>query len=425
MKKVLFIVLSSLLIYGACSSASSSGSGPATPENFLDYVPAVPDRENAAYPLEPMAEKTAFRYFADEGLTIGWNMGNTLDAYSGDRIGGETNWGNPEINQELMNGVKAAGFNIIRIPVTWMGHIGPAPDHRIAESRLKRVAEAVEMAHNAGLKVIINLHHDGSTSSLQKEEGWLSVGKAYKNKDEYARITHQFVRVWAQIAAYFKNYGDWLFFESMNEIHDGGWGWSDAFKSNPNPQLQIVNEWNQLFTAKVRSTGGNNAARYLVLPAYNTNYQQTLANTFKLPNDSAASKQVVSFHYYDPYEFGIASTRSEWGSAADKSKVANDFAPFKPKFIEKEIPVIIGESGAVRQLYPNDKAKEDKARQARLDYLSWVFSKAKENGLVPIYWDNGSTTGNGEKFGLFDRRTGGPNSDESRACIEAMINAVK
>jgi endoglucanase len=428
MKKILFIVLSSLLIYGACSSASSSGSGPApvTHKEFLAYVPTVPDRENNDYPLEPMADKTAFRYFADERIIVGWNLGNTFDAYSGDRVGGETNWGNPPPNQTLMNGIKAAGFNIIRIPVTWMGHIGAAPDHRIAESRLKRVAEVVEMAHNAGLKVIINLHHDGSTSSLTKEDGWLSVGKASKNDDENARITHQFVRVWAQIAAYFKNYGDWLFFESMNEIQDGGWGWSPAFKQNPNPQLKIVNEWNQLFTEKVRSTGGNNAVRYLVLPAYNTQHDITLDDKkFKLPADSAADKQVVSFHYYDPYEFGIEGKRSAWGSASDKSKVENDFKPFKPKFIDKEIPVIIGETGAVRQLYPDDKEKEDKARQARLDYLSHIYATAHTYGLVPIYWDNGATSGNGEKFGLFDRNTGVPNSDESRACIEAMINAVK
>ena len=423
MKKLFLIVLSSFLLYGACPSAPSPTADP-EPVGFLDYVPAVPDRENSVYPLEAMTDKTAFRYFADEKVTAGWNLGNTLDSYLGG-VGSETGWGNPRINQEIMKGVKAAGYNIIRVPVTWMGHIGDAPDHRVAESRLKRVAEAVEMAHNAGLKVIINLHHDGSTSSAVKEEGWLSVSKASKSKEDHAKITHQFVRLWAQIALYFKNYGDWLMFESMNEIHDGGWGWSAAFKANPDAQINIVNEWNQLFTDKVRSTGGNNAARYLVIPAYCTHAAQTISDKFKLPADSASDRQVVTFHYYDPSEFGIEGKRSEWGSAGDKARVENDFKPFKPKFIEREIPVIIGETGAVRQLYPNDKAKEDTARRSRLDYLSWVFSKAKENGLVPIYWDNGMTTGNGEKFGVFDRLTGQPDSAESKACIDAMINAVK
>jgi endoglucanase len=102
-----------------------------------------------------------------------------------------------------------------------------------------------------------------------------------------------------------------------------------------------------------------------------------------------------------------------------------DFAPFKSVYVESKFPVIIGESGAVRQLYPDDKAKEDKARQNRLDYISWVFGKAKENGLVPIYWDNGLLSGNGEKFGLFNRNNGQPNSPESEALINAMIKAVK
>jgi len=351
-------------------------------------------------------------------------LGNTLDSFSG-HTGNETGWGNPRVNQELMNGVKAAGFDIIRIPVTWMGHIGGAPDYRIAPSRLKRVGEVVQMAHKAGLKVIINLHHDGATSSEQQESGWLSIGKSYKNEADYKKITNQFASVWEQIAAYFKNYGDWLMFESMNEIHDGGWGWSSAFRSNPIKQWEIINNWNQVFTDKVRAAGGNNTERYLVIPAYCTNPKQTLLSSFVLPKDSAADRQVVTFHYYDPQDFGIEGNRFEWGSPADKQKTEDDFALFKPRFIDKNIPVIIGECGAVLQLYPYDSAKEEQARISRFDYISYVFATAKKYGLVPIYWDNGAISGNGEKFGLFDRSTGQPNSEDSEILIRLMINAVK
>jgi endoglucanase len=376
------------------------------------------------YQLEQSSGKTAFDYFKEEKIFAGWNLGNTLDSFNGN-IGSETGWGNPAVNQELMNGIKAAGFDIIRIPVTWMGHIGKAPEHRIAPSRLKRVGEVVQLAHNAGLKVIINLHHDGATSSEQQESGWLSIGKSYKNEADYKRITDQFTRVWEQIAAYFQNYGDWLMFESMNEIHDGGWCWSSAFRSNPGRQLEIVNNWNQIFTDKVRAAGGNNAERYLVIPAYCTNPQQTLLSSFTLPKDSAVGRQVVTFHYYDPQEFGIQGSRSEWGSPADKQKTDNDFAPFKPRFIDKNIPVIIGECGAVMQSYPNDSAKEEQARKSRLEYIPYVFATAKKYGLVPIYWDNGAVNGDGEKFGLFDRRTGQPNSEDNGVLIRLMINAVK
>jgi len=206
----------------------------------------------------------------------------------------------------------------------------------------------------------------------------------------------------------------------MNEIHDGRWGEGSV----EGPQTDIINDWNRLFTEVVRGTGANNALRYVVIPGYCTKPRHTLAPYFWLPPDNAPNRQIVTFHYYDPYEFGIVGTRWEWGSDTDKNRVANDFAPFKPKYIDNNIPVIIGECGAVRQVY-EDKAKEDKARQNRLDYLAWVFGKARENGLVPIYWDNGVTSGSGEKFGLFARSNGQPNSAESEACIKAMISAVK
>jgi endoglucanase len=425
-KKFSYVLLWLLIICGACSSTSGSGSNPepeVTRETFLDYQPSVAYAENNI-PQEQMADKSAYDYFRDEKMRIGWNLGNTLDSYRGG-IGDERAWGNPSVNQALMNGVKAAGFDVIRIPVTWMGHIGSSQDHLIAESRLKRVAEVVEMAHNAGLKVIINLHHDGSTPSMNQEDGWLSIRKSSRNRSDYEKITHQFVRVWVQIALYFKNYGDWLMFESMNEIHDGGWCWSPEFKMSPQQQLDIVNEWNQLFSDIVRRSGGNNEKRYLIIPAYCTNPQQTVADTFILPTDASANRQVVTFHYYDPYEFSISAKRTEWGSAADKQKVDNDFAPFKSKYIDNKIPVIIGESGAARQLYSTDSAKEAQVRQTRLDYTGYVFAKAKEYGLVPLYWDNGEITGNGEKFGLFNRNTGQPNMPESDAVIKAMINATK
>jgi endoglucanase len=418
MKKFLICLLLPVLLAVSCPSSPVSQQGGGVD---LSYAPKVPDTQND-YPLEPMSEKTAFDYFRDEKLLVGLNIGNTLDAYTNGRAN-EIGWGNPRINQELFDGIKKAGFDIVRIPITWMGYIGPAPDHHIDEKYLARVAEVAQMAHKAGLKAIINLHHDGSTENGGKDNGWLSINKARASKEGYVEVAHKFARVWKQIATYFKNHGDWLIFESMNEIHDGNWGWGSDTKQST--QYEIVNDWNRFFTQVVRETGANNASRYVVLPGYCTVAKHTLAHYFWLPPDSAPDRQIVTFHYYDPYEFGIAATRSEWGSTGDKDRVVNDFAPFKAKYIDNKIPVIVGETGAVRQLYPNDKAKEDKARQSRLDYFSWVFGKANEYSLVPIYWDNGVTSGNGEKFGLFNRSNGQPNSPESEACIKAMIEAVK
>jgi endoglucanase len=387
-------------------------------DSFLNIVPLIPDIESD-YPHEPVSGKTAFDYFRDEKITAGWNLGNTLDSHSVG-IGAETVWGNPPVNQKLINGIKDAGFNIIRIPVTWMGSIGFMPDFRIMPSRLKRVGEVAEMAHNAGLKVIINLHHDGATTSNTVDLGWLSIRKAGRDQNEYNQVTAQFVRVWKQIAVYFRNYGDWLIFEPFNELHDGNWG------AGNNPvQFIILHKWIQLFVDTVRGTGGNNEERYLMVSAYCNDRKHLLSNGFMLPNDSAPDKLIVSFHYYDPYEFGIQGGRSAWGTSADRQTVEKDFAPFKERFIEKNIPVVIGECGAVLQLYPDDPEKEAAARKSRADYLPHIFGTAKKYGLVPIYWDNGAVSGRGEKFGLFDRGNGQPNSPNSGDLIKLMINAVK
>jgi len=383
--------------------------------------------------LETMKIKTAFNYFKDEKILTGWNLGDTLDAHERGKSG-ETAWGNPKANQALFDGVRKTGFDLVRIPVTWMGHFHAVKtscaqsDYLIEEKFLERIAEVTGFAHNAGLKAIINMHHDGITSKDEKTEGWHSVTRACKSESEYEKITNQFSLLWKQIAVFFKNHGSWLMFESMNEIHDGNWGYNSSgeidIDSVLQPQIEIVNKWNQVFTDAVRSAGGENKERYLVIPGYCTVPQHTTASYFVLPKDSAANKQIVSFHYYDPYEFGIEGSRHVWGSAKDKHQVDEDFAPFKKRFIDNSIPVIIGESGAVMQLYPDDSAKEEKARRCRLDYINFVYAKAREYGLVPVYWDNGATaeSEDGEKFGLINRKTGKPNSAESEAVLKAMFN---
>jgi endoglucanase len=412
----------------SCASGKPAAVSALTADKAFDYTPGVPDAVNN-HPQEPIGSKSALDYLKSEKVFAGWNAGNTLDAWSGSidengklvfiQSGENVSWGNPRLNQELFNGLKAAGFNIVRIPITWMGYIGPAPDFHINEPFLKRLAEIVGYAKNSGLKVVINLHHDGATDSKKGDQGWLSVRQASRNQDEFNRVTSQYIRVWKQIAGYFRDYGEWLIFESFNELHDGNWGSG----GEPGQYITLI-KWNQFFVDTVRSTGGNNESRYLMISAYCNDRRQLLSAGFMLPNDKASDKLIVSFHYYDPYEFGIEGRQSSWGTSADKQKIVNDFAAVKVKFIDNNIPVIMGECGAVLQLYPSESAKEQQARQSRREYLPHIFGTAKKYGLVPVYWDNGSVMGNGEKFGLIDRRTGKPNSSESDTLIKLMINAV-
>jgi len=377
---------------------------------------------------QPMSDKTAMDYFKDEGIKIGINLGNTLDAvdsWSNPKrpVSVETAWGNPRAEQAYFHGVKAQGFDIMRIPVTWVGHIGPAPDYKIEEAWLRRVSEVVNMAHNAGLKCFINVHHDGNHNT---GGGWLFIDKAGKD----ASITDKFEKVWKQIAEYFINYGDNLMFQGFNEIHSGDWGSGNA------AQYKIINDWNRCFTDVVRSTGGNNSKRYLLYYGYNTHF--TIATTnfsrFVLPTDSAGEgRQIVGFHYYEPLPFVLQVTSANWGSAAERKAIETAFSAMKQKFIDRNIPVIIGENGPFR--YMNYKGHSGyKAANApihqknRLAYVEHFYTQAKINGLVSFFWENGTLNNEHAVEGdasLLNRVTGQPNLPENAEIIRCMMDAVK
>jgi endoglucanase len=401
MKKLLLVLLA-CLVCAACAS-SSGGAVKAA-------VLTAPDTEND-FPPEEMADVDAFAFFRGSDIVAGWNLGNSMDSHNGQESD-ELLWGNPRINQEIFNGVKKAGFDIVRIPVTWIGNFGPAPDYHIRERYLARVAEVACYARNAGLKVIINIHHDGATERRGgqiKDQGWLSINKANRNKAGMEEVTAQFTRMWTQIAKYFKNYGDWLLFEPFNEIHDGYWGSGGMLAF----QHLIIDQWNQAFVDTVRGTGGNNQSRFLIVPAYCTTPQHTAAYYFNLPKDNTNEKNklVVTFHYYDPSQFAIEAATHTWGSPEQRRKTIDDMKPVADRFIPQQIPVVMGEYGAVRQ-----PGYED----VRLDYLSYVFTTARDLGIIPIYWDNGNYEGRGERFGLLNRRTGEPMGEDSEAILRII-----
>ncbi|MDR2965445.1 MAG: glycoside hydrolase family 5 protein [Treponema sp.] len=384
---------------------------------------------------EPMSTKTAMQYFKDEGINIGINLGNTLDAVDNwtrkDKpVAVEGAWGAGRATQEHFNGLAALGFKIVRIPCTWVGHIGPAPDYKIDEARLRRVAEVIGYAKNAGLKAFINLHHDGNSG--QNMGGWLDISKAV---DGDTSISDKYEKVWKQIAEYFINYGDWLMFQGFNEIHDGSWKYTGTQE-----EYNVINTWNQKFTDAVRSTGGNNAKRYLLYYGYMTSHEIALADysKFILPADNigGSGRQIIGFHYYQP-EFAIRSITHEWDNMNARKNIDTVFSAFKKNFIDKGIPVIIGENGPLRyndfidktgaSFNPNFKPENvPAAKQNRLLYIDYMYGRARENSLIPFFWENGNFD---EAFNegdacLFDRKTGKPNSDESAEVIRHMFGAI-
>ena len=351
-----------------------------------------------------------------KSLGLGWNLGNQLDA-SNNEVANETAWGNPVATQATFNKLAEAGINSVRIPITWLGKVGKAPEYAIDKQWLDRVAECVGYAEKAGLKAIINIHHDGSESKY-----WLDIKNAAKNETVNQKVKAQLQAMWKQIAERFKDKGEFLMFESMNEIHDGSWGWGDNLKDG-GKQYAVLNEWNQLFVDAVRNVGGENSRRYLGIPGYCTNPDLTIS-TLILPRDPA-NRLMVSVHYYDPFKYAIADEFSEWGhtGAAGKKdpnvneeQVKKTFGNLKTAFIDKGIPVYIGEMGAVHR----DNARAETFRKY---YMEYVFKAARTYGLAPFYWDNGSKGTGNECFGIIDHGTGNF-INNGQEIIETMKKAV-
>ncbi len=331
----------------------------------------------------PVIDKTLMRDMTPKDLIAemgaGWNLGCSFEAYDTDNgYVSELTWGRPRTTKRMITAVREKGFNVLRIPVSWMNHMGSAPDYTVNKRWLKRVEKVVNYGLDNGMYVIINTHH---------EEYW--------RFPDYAHLeaaTDQHNKLWKQIAEHFKDYGDHLIFEGMNEPrlkgteHEHDEGTEEA--------RDCVNKLNKSFVDTVRSTGGNNARRLLLITSYGAIYLSKAMENVEIPQDENIA---VSIHAYSPYQFTFDTDSpneiNSWdGSHIDSIQRA--FGDIKRIFLDKGVSVIITEYGAVNK---NDNY-EDVVRWAT-DYLTL----AKEYGVPCVWWDNGSFK-SGELFGIFDRR---------------------
>lgn len=371
--------------------------------------------ETAAEPpdLGPLPEDpgpSAFTHTSTElmrELKLGWNLGNSLDVPDG-----ETAWGNPKATPQLLVAVKKAGFHLVRIPVTWAPHTGPAPGFTIDPSWLARVREVAVYARAAGLHAVINLHHDGADGFKNVE--WITLNDAdgKVTPANNAAVQARFVAVWKQIAKSFSDFGEELLFESMNEIHDG--------YGPPRPEyFPIINALNQKFVDVVRASGENNSQRHLVVPGYNTNIEHTLKG-FKPPKDPTKGRLILSVHYYDPYLFSLMGKVHTWGKSSpgrddwgQEDFVVEQLDKLKKTYVDRGIPILMGEYGATKQ-----SGFEDYRRY----YLEYVTKAAVDRGILPVYWDNGGRGSSGEdNFAIINRETG---AVLEPTVVEALLRAA-
>lgn len=300
-----------------------------------------------------------------EGLTAleatrlmgnGINLGNTLEACDNNvgiktntPLSYETHWGQPKTTQAMIDGMKAAGFDTIRIPVAWMTnatHLYEG-DYTIDADYMDRVEEVVRYARKAGMYVIVNDHWDG---------GWYGMFGS-ESAETRALAMEAYKGMWQQIAERFRDYSDYLIFESANEElgtrfdENSALYCSDSVVTylNDDERYALTNEINQTFVDVVRATGGNNATRFLLIAGYGTNIDQTCDDRFQMPKDTAVSKLMVSVHYYDPWSYcgaSSAASATKWGKVSDYEYMDQQLAKMT-KFTEAGYGVVIGEYGAL------------------------------------------------------------------------------
>ena len=337
---------------------------------------------------------------------LGWNVGNTMEA-----TGGETSWGNPPITESYIKYVKQLGFTAIRIPCAWDSHVDSKASAHIDGNWLNRVKEVVGYCVNNGMYVMLNIHWDG---------GWLENNISKAKQDS---VNAKQKALWEQIATAMRDFDEHLMFASANEP-----------AADNAEKVEVLTGYHQTFVNAVRSTGGKNSYRVLILQGPNTSMALTADLMSTLPKDPVASRLMVEVHNYTPSQFCFLNEDVSWGKMVyywgsgnhstiepdrnptygEENDHIADFDKMKAKFVDKGIPVIMGEYGAYRRDGSAHVPKDLALHNASVDYwITFVTKEALARGIKPFWWDIG---------GALDRRN---NLVKDQRTIDALLAGAK
>lgn len=344
---------------------------------------------------------------AVKNMRIGWNLGNTLESNSGDTLNMwiehwtdrspskyETAWGQPVVNPALFQMLKQAGFNAVRVPVTWYPHMEatfqfkgsdnsiwyPWKDPlgtQIQQTWIKRVHQVVDYVISQGMYCILNVHHDTGASNT----AWLIADEKVYNQQH-----QRFEAVWQQIAEEFRDYDEHLLFEGYNEMLDSKRSWCFAsFGANGGYDASIaksaynaINSYAQSFVNTIRATGGNNLQRNLVVCTYgacdgsgtwNSHLKDPLKE-MKLPEDVVSEHLIFEVHSYPKID----------NLTTAKNEVSNLIKSWNSHLISKGAPLIVGEWGT-----STDNAYENH-RDNYLEFAKHFIAMTKSYNIGTFHW---------------------------------------
>jgi endoglucanase len=325
-------------------------------------------------------------------------------------------WGNPMITPALIQLVRQSGFNAVRIPCSWNQHLENSETAKIKLSWLNRVREVVQFCVDHDMYVLLNIHWDG---------GWLE-NNVTPEKQEVVNARQK--ALWEQIATHLRDFDEHLIFAGANEPNVDNAG-----------QMTVLQTYHQSFVDAVRSTGGKNAYRVLTIQGPSTDIEKTYNFMHTLPQDPVADRMMIEIHYYTPYQFCLMEADADWGkmfyywgkdfhSPTDPTRNANwgeevemeqFFGLMKTKFVDKGIPVILGEFAVIKRTFLTGEALTLHLA-SRAHYLNYLTKKAKANGLMPFYWDAGNMGANASA--LFNRQN---NTVFDQQALDAIITGAR
>lgn len=315
-----------------------------------------------------------------EVMGNGINLGNTLEAYGHASYGTssatsvyETAWGMPVTTKEMIQGMKDAGFDSIRVPVAWTNMMNyESGDYTINEAYINRVGEIIEWAIEADMVVVVNDHWDG--------DWWAMFGSADQaTRDKAMEL---YTSMWTQLAEAYKEYDYHLVFESGNE--EMGTRLNDEWNKQTgvlteDECYETTNTINQKFVDIIRASSSYNKDRFLLIAGYNTDIDKTVDDRYKMPTDTADGKLIVSVHYYTPSGYCIESGISSWYTQANV-QLMNDYLAKLTKFTDAGYGVIIGEYGVL--IEGQTELKKD-----TVEYMENFLANCDYYGYCPILWD--------------------------------------
>ncbi|MGN0650781.1 MAG: glycoside hydrolase family 5 protein [Oscillospiraceae bacterium] len=366
------VLVAAMALSGCSDSAPTSSDSQSTSQAQTTGVNEI---EDAAETVNSLTSLEVIRKMGN-----GINLGNTLEAYNhqnylsgGDPVYSETVWGQPITTADMIQGMKDAGFDTIRIPVAWTnGMEYETGDYTIDERLMNRVEEVVNYALDADMYVIINDHWDGSW--------WGMFGAADESVREKAWDMYR--SMWTQIGTHFADYSYKLIFEAANE--ELGDRLNDADVTGEkgvltkNECYEMTNAINSDFVKTIRGLGGKNADRFLLIAGYNTDITLTCDDRFVMPEDTADSKLLLSVHYYTPWDFCGTDSVNSWGSPKNYEQMNTLFEQLS-KFSEQGYGVVIGEYAVMMK---NGGIKEDTPK-----FYANLLDNCDLYDFCPVLWD--------------------------------------